>query len=499
MAGVLGGLVALASVLPAGHADTALLARTKAGQAILLQALEAAGGRRTITGLRALQLRLEGDSFNPVQGRSPSAVDRPERDGAFRARSAVDLRGPRVYQEQRQSLPGGFDFHFATIVTPDRQYNVVYRDSTVAAQPIATGGQGAPLLDALARYLPPLLLRRAVQALSSVQQAGTGLIDGAVSDVVEYSWDERTRHRLEIDRETHAIRRLTALTTDPLVGLTEASYTYGGTQRVGGVTFPETVRLTRRGLLALDLQVRDLVLDEAVDTSLFRPAPWLKKVPFLAAPATSEPAQSVYQIAGLGGGAYRTFFLPTDGGVVLFDALLGPPAVELVLAEVRKTLPGRPVKAIVVSHFHADHAGGVGALLGTGATIYVPAGSEAVIARYAAVTAGLDAAAVRERLMTVEPGRPVMLDAARGLVLRNLGATAHVDGMLVLHDSLSATVIHADMYSRLSLFNETFAAFADWLRTQVPGAWRLLGSHHEPMSVADLQALRRAWTGPGRD
>lgn len=478
------------------RADTTLLASATMGQAIVRAAVEAVGGQRTLASLKGLEFWLEGNSFNPVQGFSPAAVDHPERDGLFRSHTTLDLAGGRSYQEQRQDLPGGFDFHFATLVVPGKQFNLGYRDRTLTIQPVTATSQAAPLVDATARYFPALLLRQAAQVINSARWIGATTTRGRVADLVDYSWDERTRHRLSVDRETRAVLHLQIVTVDPLGPLIEATYDYRGGRKIGSLVVPDSVRLTRRGMVALDLQIRDVRFDAQIDTTRFIPPTDLNEVPLAVTPATTQPVPGVYQIAGLGGGAYRSFFVPLDSGVVLFDPVLGNPVGNLLLGEVRKAVGDRPVKVVVVSHFHADHAGGIGAFLAGGATIYVPRGSEAVISRYAAASTGVAPATFASRVVPIEPGGSVTLDPKRQLVVTNLGKTPHVDGILMMRDGVSRTVINADMYSPLSPFNETFAGFVDWLGKQSAKTELVIGTHHTPIRLDSLVVLRKRFTKP---
>ncbi len=64
----------------------------------------------------------------------------------------------------------------------------------------------------------------------------------------------------------------------------------------------------------------------------------------------------------------------TDEGVVVFDALGTPSLGHKLLQEIRK-ITDKPIKRMIVSHYHADHIYGLQVFKDLGAEIYAPAGA----------------------------------------------------------------------------------------------------------------------------
>ena len=85
--------------------------------------------------------------------------------------------------------------------------------------------------------------------------------------------------------------------------------------------------------------------------------------------------------AALGSSANRNFisnagFVVTDDGVVVVDALGSPALATELIAEIRRVTP-KPIRYLIVTHFHADHIYGLQAFKAVGATIVAhPAGRE---------------------------------------------------------------------------------------------------------------------------
>ena len=65
----------------------------------------------------------------------------------------------------------------------------------------------------------------------------------------------------------------------------------------------------------------------------------------------------------------------TDDGVILLDTLGSPALAELFLQKLRK-VTDKPVKKVILSHYHADHIYGLQVFKDMGAEIIAPAGAE---------------------------------------------------------------------------------------------------------------------------
>jgi len=96
-------------------------------------------------------------------------------------------------------------------------------------------------------------------------------------------------------------------------------------------------------------------------------------------------SKHVYFVQGQAGAATQnkgfisnTGFVITNDGVVVFDALGTPSLAVKLLTEIRK-LTDKPIKFVVVSHYHADHIYGLQVFKELGATIIAPQGVKAYL------------------------------------------------------------------------------------------------------------------------
>ena len=147
--------------------------------------------------------------------------------------------------------------------------------------------------------------------------------------------------------------------------------------------------------------------------------------------ATATAQVPEFETTPIGDGVYRfrfrghnTMFVVTDDGVVAFDPITVEAATRYVEA-IREMAPGVPLRAIVYSHDHGDHAGG-GDVLRQAFGGHVP-----IIAH------GNAAKAIREAQNAAQPTPTITFDeqmtlhfGGRAIELIYLGKS-HGEGMLV--------------------------------------------------------------------
>jgi glyoxylase-like metal-dependent hydrolase (beta-lactamase superfamily II) len=93
-------------------------------------------------------------------------------------------------------------------------------------------------------------------------------------------------------------------------------------------------------------------------------------------PVPSAVAPGVWMVQGssaLGSSANRNFisnagFVVTDEGVVVIDALGSPALAEELLVQIRR-ITTKPVRWVIVTHYHADHIYGLQAFKDAGASV----------------------------------------------------------------------------------------------------------------------------------
>lgn len=460
----------------------------------LLAAIEAAGGQATLRGITGLSYTLEGDVFNDIQGYSAAHIGRPERDSHQRIISRFDIRGLRFAQDVTQRAPSGYDSQFGQMWAGGTQFATraiprEYSRSDNAPSPYAAAG--AYMVSA--RWLPPIILGRAAQNMRSAIWVGDGEVEGQAADIVDVSFDEQVRFRLTITRTEHRVRRVETLAPDPVTGDDTSIAILSGDQVIGGVHFPTRVVAHRRGFANQDFALGDVALNPAFTDTDFAPPADYRQITLPPAPPRAHlVAGRVYEVRALAGGTYQVPFVVMDDFVVAYEAPLGIAATRQVIAEIRRIAPDKPIRYVVVSHFHADHAGGVGAYAEIGATILSSAENRDVLQAYAANNRSrlqgqdgpcTDIAIAFEAVPA--SGRRIVDSGGHRLDIIDFAGVSHVEHMLALFDADSGVFMGADHHISAVAWNPTFARTADWIRRHTRAAI-ILEVHDGPMTRTAL-------------
>lgn len=152
---------------------------------------------------------------------------------------------------------------------------------------------------------------------------------------------------------------------------------------------------------------------------------------------TTRIAEGVYQFRWQ---SHNGFFVITEQGVVAFDPISTEAAARYA-EEIRRVAPGTPLRAIVYSHHHADHAGGAGVLreaLGASAPIIAHDNAHARLAAEPRPELPPPDITFADRLVLHSGDRPIEL--------RYLGRS-HSDNMIVAYLPRERIVFAVDFVS----------------------------------------------------
>ena len=187
-----------------------------------------------------------------------------------------------------------------------------------------------------------------------------------------------------------------------------------------------------------------------------------------------------YYVPGLSGAAteYEGFisnagFVVTSEGVVVFDALGTPSLANAMLGEIRK-ITDKPIKIVVMSHYHADHIYGLQVFKDEGAQVWAPKGTWDYLDSETAETL-LDSRRtalfpwVTDDTYLVEPDRIIDQDTKFNLgnheFMINYFGKVHSDGDMSLLSVNDQTLYSGDIIfeGRLPFVGD--ANIIDWVKT----------------------------------
>jgi glyoxylase-like metal-dependent hydrolase (beta-lactamase superfamily II) len=477
-------------------------------------ALAAHGGEAAVRGLAAVAFRWEGEEYAPSQGRVPSAAwdtagnARPSADAV-----RLDLARGRYAWDREFRFGGGY--LNAIRVAADGRTLVAYNPEArrgmggTTFTRDTTGAAARRTLFALGGTMPVLLLREAMARASTLRYLGASVAGGRREEAVAFTGPDGESVTLYVDAATHQVSRREDLGVGTLGDEVDA-YHFSDYRTVGGFAVPHRLDVRWNGLLTGRRRLVRFDAGAAVaaalgDSLVAVPAGYVAATP-AGPPAAVPVADGVYYLERLGG-AYRMLVVDTDDGVLVVDPPLSPAVGEAALALVERTLPGRPVRWVVLTHHHADHIGGLPAFAARGATVLVAPGSEAYVRRMTAVprTIGqLGAPAGATTASAAAAAPPLALRAVRGALtvgtgaravrVLDVGPTSHAAAMLAVHVPAARLLFQGDLLRINAMGGPVAAPDAardlERVLRLAPGVEAIGAVHGTNGTSADLRAAR---------
>ncbi len=337
------------------------------GLAIVERAYAASGGDAAIERANLLRYSMNGK----LSARNQSF--RPETPfDAFAVETAVtfDLKSETIVTEQRSSLPGGLTFANRSVASRTREgfnLNLERNNYTVLPANSPVFGQGA-------RLMPVYFLRRLLEQRATLRFAGTVRFAGRTHDLVTTVWNNQV-FTLYFDRATGHLSKSETLAADAASGDDLFEFITSDYKQFGPFWLPTKLEQKRSGKTVRISEYRyetpvagaidPRLLTRSADAVAFQPTPF----------AVKKLSDTAYLAEGVNGGGYRVLFVELEDGVLVVDAPGTSSVSRSVIDEIRKAIPSKPIKYLVLTHFHEDHTGGIREYVAEGATIVTTTGN----------------------------------------------------------------------------------------------------------------------------
>jgi glyoxylase-like metal-dependent hydrolase (beta-lactamase superfamily II) len=243
--------------------------------------------------------------------------------------------------------------------------------------------------------------------------------------------------------ETNLVEKVEAWSPNPVLGdmLTETTYT--DYKDFGGVHFPTKITQKQGGFPTLELTVSEVKPNESVDIQVpdnVRQAGVQVK--------TDKVTDGVWYLTG---GSHHSVLVEMKDHLVVIEGPQDDARATAVIAEVKKTVPNKPIKYVVNSHHHFDHAGGLGAFVAEGATIITHDVNKGFFEQSFAAprTIQPDKLAQSGKKAMVEgmKDKHVLSDETHTIELYHIQGNAHHDGLIMAYLPKEKLLVEADAYT----------------------------------------------------
>jgi glyoxylase-like metal-dependent hydrolase (beta-lactamase superfamily II) len=229
----------------------------------------------------------------------------------------------------------------------------------------------------------------------------------------------------------------------PVMGESAVITMYSDYKAQGGTQFPARIRQTQEGTQVLDVQVSEVQVNApvaAAATDLVRG--------FAERAASEQAAPGVWFIAG---GSHNSVAIEMADHVILVESPLYDGRAAAVLAEVKRLVPSKPIRFVINSHHHFDHAGGLRAAVADGATLVTSMPGVSFFQKAFATPNSIapDMLTKSGRTAKVEgyDGRRVFTDSMRSVELHAITANVHAQGFNMVYLPKEKMLIQADAFT----------------------------------------------------
>jgi glyoxylase-like metal-dependent hydrolase (beta-lactamase superfamily II) len=239
------------------------------------------------------------------------------------------------------------------------------------------------------------------------------------------------------------VEKVESWNTNPVLGDMLTETIYADYKDFGGVQFPTKITQKQAGFPTLDLTVSEVKPNAPVDI----------QVPDNVRQASvkvqaDKVAEGVWYLTG---GTHHSVLVEMNDHLVVIEGPQDDARALALIAEVKKTVPNKPIKYVVNTHLHFDHAGGLGAFVAEGATIITHDGNKAFLEQSLAAprTVQPDKLAQSGKKATVEgmQDKRVLSDGTRTVELYLIKGTVHDDGIIMAYLPKEKLLVEADVFT----------------------------------------------------
>lgn len=463
---------------------------------VLEEAIEAHGGLEALRAIQDFTLKEKGKIYARYQSPNP---DQPFSTGPSEETTVIDnQRGLLSYEIKTANA--GFNNWARTLIkgTEGVTLDVWSKTATPIVNPSLANFRGQ------VRRLPQFVLLEALDRAPSLRWIGEEDFGGKKQRVISVVRPDGQQLALTFDAQTNLLTRYDYLYADPMAGDSVIQQVYPAYRSLGKLKVPTGRVLYNAGGVVQETEYVDVQINTRPAESFFEAPAGFEKLPAPPAtpppPAVSKIADDVYLLQGLAGGTHNVLFVAFNDYVLVFEApeqtLYGNVSVQ-ALAKIKETVPGKPIKYLVLSHHHSDHAGGFREYVAEGATLVTTAGNKSMFERIAGIDSSLlqNSSAQRPRTPVIEivqDKKRVFSDDKHVVELYDIGPNPHATEMLVAYLPKEKILFQADLLNpaangTIAIAQDVTVSFAEKLQQLGLAVEKIYGVHGRVATPEELR------------
>ena len=336
---------------------------------LLDEAVAAHGGPAALAAVRQIRVTVSGHEIWRTQSRQ---VEPPHDREPMSGDMMIDLARGRLIWTGTRSYPGGIRRAWRWVTAGNQSYYIDLLTGTHSAEhyPPAETQTGNLY------KLPQWLLAKSLQNANSLRALGQVRLSNGVEVEAIAATAQGSALTIGIDPTTKLVRAVLNVGGDVLDGDAAYETEFVDYRMISGLLMPARRVERVNGLATVEYAYTSVALNYEVPDSVTVPPSGSTLLP----ETEPEPVQQLSDGVWAIGGSQAALVVAFQDHLMVFDA---PGNAGDVLQRVATLAPNKPVRYVVPTHHHDDHAAGIKEYALAGATIVTSAANRAYFERMA--------------------------------------------------------------------------------------------------------------------
>jgi glyoxylase-like metal-dependent hydrolase (beta-lactamase superfamily II) len=281
---------------------------------------------------------------------------------------------------------------------------------------------------------------------ATANNATSQRVDGGSE--VSFTMDGRHRYVGRIN-DRNEVERVQTWIDNPVLGDTPVEVSFSDYRDFDRLRFPARIVKTQGGHPVLELTVSSASAAPAEESRTpetvrtYAPAPVTVTVETLA--------DGVFYLKG---GSHHSVAIDQADHIVVVEAPQDEARSSAVIAKVKETVPGKPIRFIVNSHAHFDHSGGLRTYVAEGATVVTHEMNRPFYEKAWAAPRTLNPDALakspRSAVFDTFAEKHVLTDGKRSIEIHRLAGNGHNDAFVMVYLPAEKVLIEVDAWAPLA-------------------------------------------------
>ena len=302
-----------------------------------------------------------------------------------------------------------------------------------------------PWVNQLEIWMTPYgFLKAAAANNATVKQQTTG---GKRYNVITFQGQNKAAVNGYIN-EQNMVERVETMIDNTMLGDIVFEALYSDYKDFGGVKFPTKMVQKQGGYPILDLTITDVKPNAPANIQNPQRGAGAAAA---AAPAAAAPSQKLADGVYLILGGYASIAVDFKDYIVVVEGPQSEERASAIITEAKRLIPNKPIKYVVNTHQHFDHAGGLRTFVAEGATVITHQVNKPYYEKLfnAPHTLTPDKLASAKKKASIETmtEKKVLTDGNHVIELHHLQGSGHNEGLVVAYFPKEKILLEADAFN----------------------------------------------------